>query len=211
MQPTAYHFAKVFAALVIVVAMLGDSAAAWAILSHQVAPGILVHGIAALLWLVTQGWFFGTHSNRESLSQLLASEAGSGSCIVLCLFPVLGMFTESIAIAINDLFGPPVRHKITTMREDDPMMDILEIVNRDLVQPFDPRDAITVEPLAVRFKTATALEKRAAIDLICQCHQPRGLELVRQLLSDSDPDIRALAALAVDRLGQDRAEETLDS
>lgn len=206
-----HRLGMVIAALGLAAAMAVDVAAAWAIINHQLMEGLLTHAAATLLWLAARQRLDGAASSRASLTRLFGSEAGTEWCIALCLFPVLGMFSQSIALLTNGLFAPPIRAEDAATSGDEPMSDILEMVHHELLQPFDPNAEAALLPLAIRIARANSSEKRAAIDLICRCPHPHGMELVRLLLEDPDPDIRALAALAIDRLGHERTQEMMDS
>jgi tetratricopeptide (TPR) repeat protein len=57
-----------------------------------------------------------------------------------------------------------------------------------------------IQPISEVLYTADSMMKRAALSLICREPSPQSASLARHLLADPDPDVRALAAVAVSLL-----------
>ena len=199
------------------IALVSDSVSAAVLFDGHIVLGIIIHLGAALIWLAAR---VATNPLRsDTLIAFLSTEIGAEFCVILCLFPGLGMISAAAGIASNFLFGPEPRTKHDPQDGEVIVNSLITNIINELTETFDPMVELRIQPLADKLANATGKEKRAAIDLICRRPHPHGMRIARQLLADSDPDVRALAAVAIDKLatyqreaeGENRVQEALDS
>ena len=218
MRSTSSTLTQTVCLVAMLVALVGDSTAVLGLFDHQIAWAVAVHVGSSLIWLAAR--LAGQKGRTRTITSFLSTEAGAEFCVTLILFPGLGMLSAAASLASNFVFAAETRSERDKDKGVSAMSDILASVESVLAEPFDPMADLAVQPLVARLANATSAEKRAAIDLICRCPHPQGMEIVRSLLADADPDMRALAALAVNKLAartrvfalkNERAHEALDS
>jgi len=207
---------RVFSFLLIGVGLAGDVTAGFVILGHQVLRGATLHLAAVFVWSlgIAVGGIrrpTGTEDVARShpgqlageyriiLTRLNEAHITPTIALGLCLFPGLGPlgFTSAFGIAYG-LAG----HKQTATNEPAEFAFLeLEAEIRDAIQaPLHPLVELEVQPLVEILNTTDFNAKRAALDLICREGGSEALSLARSLLTDSDPEVRGLAAVAVARL-----------
>ncbi|HET7142953.1 MAG TPA: hypothetical protein VFI68_02935 [Anaerolineales bacterium] len=159
---------------------IGDLIAGLAILNHQLEFGMSMHVIAGLIWVM-------------GLMIVDKHHAVPAAVFGSILFPGTGTFGWTLASGIASFSQG---RKKTMNDKEGAQVDLLSDIRGAIEMPLETQ----IRPIVEVLYTSDLKIKRAALDLICREPSPQGMTLARRFLADSDPDVRALAAVAVSRL-----------
>lgn len=218
MRDQRRFYMPVFRLLLVGVGIAGDVIAGLAMLQHQVLQGMTLHLSATLLWIVGVVILgvrrpAGTdvvEQNQSLLGKLATrclinpADAHSGQitatfALGLILFPGLGPLGCTLAFGLADFLGRP--KPMTANRQTEPAAsDLLLEIGRVVKSTAEPRGEVDIQPLVEVLAKPDCNMKRRALEMICREPGSRAMSMARHVLTDPDPDIRALAAVAVGRM-----------
>ena len=166
---------------------LGDLLSGFFALDHHLSFGLLAHLVSVLTWAI--GLLL-----LDRPDALLSTMLGS------LLFPGIGISTWLLAGAISNIFRNKNR---ATDEEDENQVDLTAEIHTAIEMPFET----SLRPIVEVLKVSDSRTKRAALDLICREAPLNSLSLARGFLSDPEPDVRALAAVALSHLESRMSEQ----
>src|SRR5258706_1722327 len=162
------------------IGLVGDIIAGFIILNYRLELGLIIHGIATLIWVM--GYMI-----VDSAYIKLAAALG------LFLFPGVGTFGWTLASGIAHLSA---KRKKETEDEEEILTDLSSDIRSAIETPLET----LIQPIVEVIQISDSKIKRAALDLICREPSPQAAVFARRFLADPDPDVRALAAVAISRL-----------
>lgn len=201
-----------------------DTFAGSLILKREALWGIALHLPALMVWIVgirilgrqpdrtltmesTQGESTqGPAENRTPRHLIeprntLDAQTKIALILGLFLFPGLGPLGYSLAHGLGRFVG---RQRLQETTDDEhggahPSPKAGRVI--DL--PINPLVELEIRPLIEVLQKTDIGMKRATLELLCRHPGPQTMSLARTLLADPDPDVRALAAVAVSSLTAD--------
>jgi hypothetical protein len=184
--------------LLIIAGALGDIAAGLALLEHHTWPGLALHVPSALVW-VAGFVLLGRDRGAGPGSGVGRGEPIVAILLGLVLFPGLGTVGGLLALGAARLVGRPRPFEREApdgagARDPGPAIDF------DSSLPLHPLVELETQPLAEALRKPHTQVKCAMLELICREPGPRAITLARSMLAEPDPEVRALAAVAVSRL-----------
>jgi len=203
--------ARAFSPLLIAVGVLSDALAGLTLVQGRTLAGLELHLAASLTWIA------GIHLLRASDGRQCGQPAASSSTppsdmsdsspardrdsqnavaalLGLALFPGLGPLACTFALVTTRLLRRPQTPQAR------------QIDGGDFAEPWagsaarHGRTAAVTRPLIELLRSPDPEAKQYALQRVLQEPGARSISLARCLLGDPDPDMRALAALAVSRL-----------
>lgn len=212
--------ARVLGTAFILVGVAGDALAGVAILQGGTLVGLGLHLPAALIWIAGMVLLRSRRGSprrpatppsdlsvEEDPTDPLADRSVPNSLALLLglvLFPGLGLTAFTLALATSPLFR---RSLITAAGvPDEPETDDARL--QSWSDGARMRDGLGAGsgPLTELLGSSDRDAKHLALQRIVREPGSRSISLARRLLADPDPDVRALAALAVSRLESSLSE-----
>jgi tetratricopeptide (TPR) repeat protein len=211
-----------YGVLLVVLGLLADSSAGLMILVNQDGRGLLVHVPAALVWALgisvlngrlpwrAPGLAFGVRSLAFGSSPAYTPNAErhavqadpaylnrwllTSVLLGLVLFPGLGPLGCTIGFGLAHLLdqGPQQNPGVGDQREAPDLAVRLD-------QRVDPLRDLQIQPLVDILRQPNSELKRAAIELLGRQGSHEAMRLVREALTDPDPDVRSDAAVTLSR------------
>lgn len=205
-------FARAFSPLLIAVGVLSDALAGLAIVHGRTLAGLELHLAASLIWIAGILLLRASDSRRSGQPAASSStppsdmrdsapsardgdsQNGVAALLGLALFPGLGPLACTFALVTTRLLRRPQAPRARQIDEDD----FAESWAGSAA--IHGRTGEVTRPLIELLHSPDAEAKKHALQRIVQEPGARSISLARCLLGDPDPDVRALAALAVSRL-----------
>ena len=211
---------RLAAAILVLLGLLADLFAGTLILVGAEGWGLLLHVPAILVWVLGLGILLGEAPRetakwlighlRWSCARGLRAPAGQrGECapgrwtlaallLGLLVFPGLGSLSCTVAFGLAAVMGGSAARSGDQARQPAPERPTL-VVDR---LP-DPLLDLDVQPLVDVLRGGDPALRRAAVAALGRQAEPAGVQQLRHLLTDPDPDVRNEAALALFRLTRD--------
>ena len=189
--------------LLVVLGVLADSSAGLMLLVNHDGRGLLVHVPAALGWALGISVLNGRLPWRAPGLAFDAAQADPASlnrwlltCVLLglVLFPGLGPLGCTVGFGLSHLLGhgPQQDPGVGDQREAPDLAVRLD-------QRVDPLRDLQIQPLVDILRQPNSELKRAAIEMLGRRGSHEAMRLVREALTDPDPDVRSDAAVTLSR------------
>jgi hypothetical protein len=177
--------------------LLGDSAIGVLLLTGADMQLLLLHIPAVLLWAAGVNLIDKQHMQEKQTIRIgrVPMHKWSIAALLLswCTFPGFGPLTYSIALFIARFLHQGATTEIETR----------EVITS--AQQISPSLDLKVQPLIDVLHTSDLEMKRAAVAALSRQVNPGAIQLLRQLLSDAQPEIRSDASIALTRLEEELA------
>lgn len=213
---TQPHQRRILGLALVAAGLAADAGVGAVILAQASAWVLLVHVLAALIWAlgisvldehamlvqrhatVKPGWNWLNRQIAGLISVPFDSRTVTAALLGLLLFPGLGPIGCTLAFGAARLAR--ASHKEKTGIVDDPGTAVAAIPRG---RSLDPTMPLEIQPLVDVLRGPSTERKRAAIAALGRQSNLREVRLLRQLLTDSDPDVRSDASVILSRLEND--------
>ncbi|MBA2286927.1 MAG: HEAT repeat domain-containing protein [Ktedonobacteraceae bacterium] len=179
-----------------ILGLLGESAIGLRLLTGAGMQLFLLHVPVTLLWASSISLINGHNEQTVRIGRMPIHKLSIVALLLSwCTFPGFGALSYSIALfaarflAQNQGAAPETLEMLSSLHTVSPALDL------------------EIQPLIDVLAASDPDMKRAAVAVLSRQINPEGIQLLRQLLADVEPDIRSDASIALTRLEEKLASE----